>query len=69
MHGSMTLCMGEWLRWQGSRPELFEGLVALEGLSERHAALGAELVEVEPAHTAKGRVRRGECRERGATSS
>ena len=41
------------VRWQGSRPELFEGGVALEGLGERHAALGAELIGVEPAHTAK----------------
>ena len=61
--------MGEWVRWLGSRPELFEGRVALERLGERHAALGAELVVVEPAHMAKGRVRRGECSERGAASS
>ena len=55
--------MGGWVRRQGSRPEVLEGGVALERLSERHAALGAELVAVEPAHTAKGRVRRGECSE------
>ena len=56
--------MGEWVRWLSSRPELLEGRVALEGLGERHAALGAELVAAEPAHTANGRVRRGECSER-----
>ena len=38
---------------QGSRLEVREGGVALEGLGERHAALGAELVVAEPAHTAK----------------
>ena len=47
--------------WTGSRLEPLEGGVDLERLSERHAALAAELVAVEPAHTAKGRVRRGEC--------
>ena len=56
--------MDEWDRWQGSRPELLEGGVALERLGERHATLGAELVALVPAHTAKGRVRRGECSER-----
>ena len=50
--------MGEWFRWSGSRPEPFQGRVALEGLSERHAALGAELVVAEPAYAATGRVRR-----------
>ena len=45
--------MGEWVQWQRSRPERLEGGVALERLGERHAALGAELVAVEPAHTAK----------------
>ena len=58
--------MGEWVRRQGSRLEVLEGGVALERLGERHANLGAELVVAEPAHTAKGRVRRGECSERGA---
>ena len=58
-----------WVRWQGSRLKLLEGLVALEGLGERHAALGAEVVAVEPAHTAKGMVSRGEGSERGAASS
>ena len=62
--------MGEWVRWLGSRPELFEGRVALERLGERHAALGAELVVVEPAHTAQGRVRRSRCSsERESASS
>ena len=45
--------MDGWVRWQGSRPELLEGGVALQSLGERHATLGAELVVVEPAHTAK----------------
>ena len=53
IHGSMTLCMGGWFRWQGSILEPLEGGVALEGLGERHATLGAELVVLEPAHTAK----------------
>ena len=48
--------MGEWVRWQGSRLEPLEGGVDLERLSEGNAALGAELVVVEPAHTAKGSV-------------
>ena len=56
-------CMGKWVRWLGSRPEALEGGVALEGLGERHATLGAELVEPEPAHTAKGSVGRGKCTE------
>ena len=60
---------GEWVRWQGSRLELLEVGVALERLSERHATLGAELVVAEPAHTAKERVRRGECSERTHPSS
>ena len=55
--------MGEWVRWQGSRPELCEGRVALEGLGERHATLGAEGVAVEPVHTAK-EGEKGECSER-----
>ena len=41
------------VQWQDSRPELVEGGIALQGLGERHATLGAELVEAEPAHTAK----------------
>jgi hypothetical protein len=45
--------IGGWVRWQGSRLELHEGGVALEGLGERHASLGAEVVEVEAAQTAK----------------
>ena len=45
--------IGEWVRWQGSRHKVLEGGVALEGLGERHATLVAELVAVEPAHTAK----------------
>ena len=52
-----------WIRSQGSRLELLEVGVALERLGERDAALGAELVVAEPAHTAKGRVGRGECSE------
>ena len=44
--------MGGWVRWQGSRLELLEGLVFLEALRERHATLGAEVVVVEAAHTA-----------------
>ena len=52
--------MDGWVRWRGSRLEELEGGVALERLGERHAALGAELVEFEPAHTAtegeKGQV-------------
>ena len=50
--------MGKWVRWPGSKREPLQGRVALEGLGERHATLGAELVFVEPARTAKGRVRR-----------
>ena len=53
MHGRV------WVQWQGSRLEPLEGGVALERLGERHAALAAELVAVEPAHTAKGSVSRG----------
>ena len=56
--------MGGWVRWQGSRPELREGGVALEGLGERHATLGAELVAVEPAQTAKENSEEGQCSER-----
>ena len=43
--------MGGWVRWQGSRLQLREGGVALE--DERHANLGAEVVAVEAAQTAK----------------
>ena len=54
--------MGERVRWQGSRLEPLEGRINLEGLGERHARLGAELVVVEAAHTAtegeKGQVQR-----------
>ena len=49
--------MGECVQGQGSRHEVLEGGVALEGLGDRHAALGAEPVAAEPTHTAKGRVR------------
>ena len=57
--------MGKWIRLQGSRPELLRGCVALDGLGERHANLGAELVVAEAAHTVKGvRDRTGECSER-----
>ena len=45
--------MRGWVRWQGSRPERLEGGITLQGLGERHASLGAEVVEAEPAHTAK----------------
>ena len=55
--------MGKWVRLQGSRLELLQGCVALDRLGERHAPLGAELAEAEPAHTAKGIVRGGECSE------
>ena len=58
MHGSAEgwerpCRMGRWVRWQGSRPQLGEGGVALEGLGERHATLGAEVVNFEAAQTAK----------------
>ena len=53
----------EWVQWQGSRPERLQGGVALERLGERQAAFGAELVVAEPAHTAKGREKKSECRE------
>ena len=43
--------VGRWVRWQGSRHEVREGGIALQGLGERHATLGAEVVAVEPAHT------------------
>ena len=33
--------------------KLCEGGIALQGLSERHATLGAEVVVAEAAHTAK----------------
>ena len=45
--------MGRWVRWQGSRLELREARAALEGLSERHATLGAEVVVFKAAQTAK----------------
>ena len=56
--------MGGSVRLKGSGLERLEGGVALDGLGERHAALGAELVAAEPARTAqsnceKGRVQRG----------
>ena len=50
--------MGGWVRWQGSRLQLREGGVALEGLGERHASLGAEVVDAEAAQTAKEKVKR-----------
>ena len=52
-----------WVRRQGSRLGVLEGGVALQRLGERHAALGDELVAVEPAHTVTGRVRRSKCSE------
>eukprot|EP00964_Phaeocystis_antarctica_P135067 scaffold99413_cov65-Phaeocystis_antarctica.AAC.3 len=55
--------MGEWVRWQGSRLERRESRVALEGLGERHATRGAELVVAEAAHRAK-EGGKGECSER-----
>ena len=45
--------MGRWVRWQGSGLELREGRVSLEGLGERHAIPGAEVVAGEAAQTAK----------------
>ena len=42
-----------WVRSPDSRLELLEGRVALEGLGEHHAALGAKVVGIEPAHTEK----------------
>ena len=42
-----------WVQWPGSRPEYLDGRVALEGLGERLATLGAELVVSKPLHTAK----------------
>ena len=50
--------MGGSVRWQGSRLEHLEGGIALQGLGERHATLKTEVVAVEAAHTAKGRVSR-----------
>jgi hypothetical protein len=44
---------GGWVRWRGSRQERLEGGVALEGLGERHATLGAELVVRKAAQTVK----------------
>jgi hypothetical protein len=63
MHGSAEgwerpCRMGRWVRWQGSRLQRLEGGVALEGLGKRHAILGAELVELEAAQTAKEKVKR-----------
>eukprot|EP00964_Phaeocystis_antarctica_P018375 scaffold10153_cov65-Phaeocystis_antarctica.AAC.3 len=49
--------------WQGSRLERREGRVALEGLGERHATRGAEVVEAEAAQTAKA-GEKSECSER-----
>ena len=43
----------KWVRRQGDRPEVLEGRVALEGLGERLATLGAELVVAKPSHTVK----------------
>ena len=48
---------------QGSGLERLEGGVALDGLGERHAALRAEIVAVEAAHTGKRSVRRSVCSE------
>ena len=45
--------MGGWVRWQGSRPELLEGRIFLEGLGDRHATRGAEFVALEAAQTGK----------------
>ena len=45
--------MGRWVRWQGSRLQRLEGGVALEGLDERYATHGAEVIELEPAQTVK----------------
>jgi hypothetical protein len=45
--------MGGWVRWQGSRLQLLEGGVALEGLGERHAILRAEVVVFKAAQMAK----------------
>ena len=42
-----------WVRWQGSRHKRLEGGISLQGLGERHASLGAEVVIFEAAHTAK----------------
>ena len=55
--------MGRWVRWQGSRLERLEGGIALQGLGERHATLGAEVVVAEAAHTAKAGGK-GRCSER-----
>ena len=57
--------MGGLVRWKGSRLEIREGRVLLEGLGDRHATLGAELVAVEAAHTAKAGEQGKGC-ERGA---
>ena len=54
------------VQWQGSRLEEREGGIALQGLGERHATLGAELVAVEPAHTVKA-GEKGQCSERGTS--
>ena len=55
--------MGGWVQWQGSIHERLEGRIFLEGLGDRHATLGAEVVAVEAAHTAK-EVDKGQCSER-----
>ena len=62
----MAVYMGGWVRWQGSRPEPLQGSVALEGLGERHATLGAELVFGEAAHTAKRKGEKEQVRAMGA---
>ena len=58
--------MGGRVQWQGSRLELLEVGVALERLGERHATLGADPVVAEAAHTAKGKVKKGQV-QRGRT--
>ena len=63
VHAAGRYGMGGWVRWQGSRPEVREGRIALQGLGERHAFRGAELVLAEAAHTAK-EGEKGECSER-----
>ena len=55
-------------RWQGSRLERREGRVALEGLGERHASRGAEVVVAEAAQTAK-EGDKGECSERACRAA
>eukprot|EP00964_Phaeocystis_antarctica_P091078 scaffold58354_cov54-Phaeocystis_antarctica.AAC.2 len=57
--------MGGWVRWQGSRLEVREGRISLQGLGDRHATLGAEVVPLEPAQLAK-EGEKGQCSERGS---